>query len=215
LSAQLDGLTVTLFLAALSVLPLIVVTTTAFLKIVIVLLITRNAIGVQQVPPSIAVYGIAMMLTAFVMAPTLQSVANSVSQALQERPQSNWQRTVSQTVEPLRLFMLKYSKREDREEFVERARKLWPPEQAAQAKQDDFFVLVPAFMIAEIQAAFEMGFLISIPFLVVDLIVSNLLLALGMQMVSPMTISLPLKLFLFVAVDGWGKLLRSLLDSYL
>jgi type III secretion protein R len=215
LSAQLDGLTVTLFLAALSVLPLIVVTTTAFLKIVIVLLITRNAIGVQQVPPSIAVYGIAMMLTAFVMAPTLQSVANSVSQALQERPQSNWQRTVSQTVEPLRLFMLKYSKREDREEFVERARKLWPPEQAAQAKQDDFFVLVPAFMIAEIQAAFEMGFLIYIPFLVVDLIVSNLLLALGMQMVSPMTISLPLKLFLFVAVDGWGKLLRSLLDSYL
>lgn len=215
MSAQLDGLTVTLFLAALSVLPLIVVTTTAFLKIVIVLLITRNAIGVQQVPPSIAVYGIAMMLTAFVMAPTLQSVANSVSQALQERPQSNWQRTVSQTVEPLRLFMLKYSKREDREEFVERARKLWPPEQAAQAKQDDFFVLVPAFMIAEIQAAFEMGFLIYIPFLVVDLIVSNLLLALGMQMVSPMTISLPLKLFLFVAVDGWGKLLRSLLDSYL
>jgi len=215
LSAQLDGLTVTLFLAALSVLPLIIVSTTAFLKIVIVLLITRNAIGVQQVPPSIAVYGIAMMLTAFVMAPTLQAVANSVSQALQERPHANWQQTVSHTVEPLRLFMLKHSKLEDREQFVERARKLWPPEHAAQARHDDFFVVVPAFMIAEIQAGFEMGFLIYIPFLVIDLNVSNLLLALGMQMVSPMTISLPLKLFLFVAVDGWGKLLRALLDSYL
>jgi type III secretion protein R len=214
-SPQLDGLTVTLFLAALSVLPLIAVTTTAFLKIVIVLLITRNAIGVQQVPPSIAMYGIAMMMTAFVMAPTLQSVATSVSQAMQERPQPGWQQTASRTVEPLRLFMLKYSKLEDREQFLDRARKLWPPEQAAQAKNDDFFVLVPAFMIAEIQAAFEMGFLIYIPFLVVDLLVSNLLLALGMQMVSPMTISLPLKLFLFVAVEGWGKLLRALLDSYL
>lgn len=215
MSAQLDGLSVTLLLAALSVLPLLIVSTTAFLKIVIVLMITRNAIGVQQVPPSIAVYGIAMMMTAFVMAPTLQTVAGSIGQALQERPQQQWQQTATRTVEPLRQFMLKYSKPEDRDQFLDRARKLWPPEQAADAKSDDFFVLVPAFMISEIQAGFEMGFLIYIPFLVIDLIVSNLLLALGMQMVSPMTISLPLKLFLFVAVDGWGKLLRALLDSYL
>ncbi|WAC75792.1 type III secretion system export apparatus subunit SctR [Roseateles sp. SL47] len=211
----MDGLSVTLLLAALSLLPLLIVSTTAFLKIVIVLMITRNAIGVQQVPPSIAVYGIAMMMTAFVMAPTLQTVAGSITQALQERPQQQWQQTASRTVEPLRQFMLKYAKPEDREQFLDKARKLWPPEQAAQAKSDDFFILVPAFMISEIQAGFEMGFLIYIPFLVIDLIVSNLLLALGMQMVSPMTISLPLKLFLFVAVDGWGKLLRALLDSYL
>jgi type III secretion protein R len=215
LSSQFDGLTVTLLLAALSLLPLLVVSTTAFLKIVIVLLITRNAIGVQQVPPSIAVYGIAMMMAAFVMAPTLHAVTGTVSQTLQERNLADLPRTATRIVEPLRLFMVKYSKVEDRELFLEKARRLWPPEQAATASVDDFFIVVPAFMIAEIQAGFEMGFLIYIPFLVIDLIVSNVLLALGMQMVSPMTVSLPLKLFLFVAVDGWGKLLRALLDSYL
>jgi type III secretion protein R len=215
LNPQTDPLSVTLFLAALSILPLVLVTTTSFLKTVIVLMITRNAIGVQQVPPSMAVYGIAMMLTAFVMAPTFQTMANSVSEATNARTPAPWQQTATRTVEPLRTFMLKYSKPEDREKFLDKAKKLWPAEQAAQARNDDFFVLVPAFMISEIQAGFEMGFLIYIPFLVIDMIVSNLLLALGMQMVSPMTISLPLKLFLFVVVDGWGKLLNAILDSYL
>ncbi|WP_255370053.1 type III secretion system export apparatus subunit SctR [Roseateles sp. YR242] len=215
MTAQFDSLSITLLLAALSLLPLIIVSTTAFLKIVIVLLITRNAIGVQQVPPSIAVYGMAMMMAAFVMAPTLHAMTGAVSQALQERSHGDLTQTVSRTVDPLRTFMLKYSKTEDREVFLDKARRLWPKEQGDRASADDFFIVVPAFMISEIQAGFEMGFLIYIPFLVIDLLVSNVLLALGMQMVSPMTISLPLKLFLFVAVDGWGKLLRALLDSYL
>lgn len=216
MNAPYDSLSITLFLAALSVLPLVLVTTTSFLKIVIVLMITRNAIGVQQVPPSMAIYGIAMMLTAFVMAPTLQSVAGAVGEATSRRGAAvEWQQTAARTVEPLRVFMLKYSKPEDRAAFLEKAKKLWPPEQAAKASDQDFFVLVPAFMVAEIQAGFEMGFLVYIPFLVVDLIVSNLLLALGMQMTSPMTISLPLKIFLFVVVDGWGKLLNAILDTYL
>jgi type III secretion protein R len=184
--------------------------------VVIVLMITRNAIGVQQVPPSMAIYGIAMMVTAFVMAPTLQSVANAVSDAsTQHATAATWQQTTSRAVEPLRVFMLKYSKPEDRVAFLDKAEKLWPPQQAATATDEDFFILVPAFMISEIQAGFEMGFLVYIPFLVVDLIVSNLLLALGMQMTSPMTISLPLKIFLFVVVDGWGKLLNAILDTYI
>lgn len=216
MSTQFDSLSITLFLAALSILPLVLVTTTAFLKVVIVLMITRNAIGVQQVPPSMAIYGIAMMLTAFVMAPTLQSVANAVTEAsTRHASAATWQQTATKAVEPLRIFMHKYSKPEDREAFLEKARKLWPPEQAAKATSEDFFILVPAFMVSEIQAGFEMGFLIYIPFLVIDLIVSNLLLALGMQMTSPITISLPLKIFLFVVVDGWGKLLHAILDTYL
>lgn len=210
-----DSLSVTLLLAALALLPMLLACTTSFLKTAIVLMITRNAIGVQQVPPSIAVYSIAMMMTAYVMAPTLHSMADTVSQAATAKSHEPWTETMGRTVEPLRVFMVKRSKEEDREVFLEKAKKLWPPEHAAKATMNDFFIVVPSFMVSEIQAAFEMGFLIYIPFLVIDLIVSNLLLALGMQMVSPMTISLPLKLFLFVVVDGWSKLLHAILDTYI
>jgi type III secretion protein R len=215
LNNHTDPLTLSLLLAALSLLPLILITTTSFLKTVIVLLITRNAIGVQQVPPSMAIYAIALMLTAYVMAPTLQTMTGPVSEILNGKGSGSWAEAAGRTVEPLRLFMVKRTKTDDRMAFVEKARKLWPAEQASKASEDDFFIVVPAFMISEIQAGFEMGFLVYIPFLVVDLIVSNLLLALGMQMMSPTTISLPLKLFLFVAVDGWGKLLHAILDTYL
>lgn len=215
MNGNADSLSVTVFLAALSLLPLLMITTTSFLKTVIVLMITRNAIGVQQVPPSMAVYAIAMMMTAYVMAPTLQSMANSASEVMNGKSREPWTETAARVVDPLRTFMLKRSKEEDREVFLQKAKKLWPPEQAAKATNHDFLIVVPSFMISEIQAGFEMGFLIYIPFLVIDLIVSNLLLALGMQMVSPLTISLPLKLFLFVVVDGWGKLLHAILDTYL
>ena len=210
-----DSMTVSLLLAALSMLPLILITTTCFLKTVIVLLITRNAIGVQQVPPSMAIYAIALMLTAYVMAPTLQAMTGPISEALDGNSRASWSESASRAVEPLRQFMVKRTKEDDRIGFLDKARKLWPPEQAAKATKDDFFIVVPAFMISEIQAGFEMGFLVYIPFLVIDLIVSNLLLALGMQMMSPVAVSLPLKLFLFVAVEGWGKLLHAILDTYL
>jgi type III secretion protein R len=215
LNPQTDSLSVALFLAALSLLPMLLICTTSFLKTVIVLMITRNAIGVQQVPPSMAIYAIAMMMTAFVMAPTLHSMGDTMSHAMSEKTKEPWTDTAAHVVEPLRAFMLKTSKEMDREAFLAKARKLWPPEQAEKATMNDFFIVVPSFMVSEIKAGFEMGFLIYIPFLVVDLIVSNVLLALGMQMVSPMTISLPLKLFLFVVVDGWGKLLHAILDTYL
>ena len=215
MNSHTDPLTVSLLLAALSLLPLILITTTSFLKTVIVLLITRNAIGVQQVPPSMAIYAIALMLTAYVMAPTLQAMTGPVAEMLDGKNNASWTEAAGRTVEPLRLFMVKRTKEDDRIAFLEKARKLWPPEQASKATKDDFFIVVPAFMISEIQAGFEMGFLVYIPFLVLDLIVSNLLLALGMQMMSPVTVSLPLKLFLFVAVEGWGKLLHAILDTYL
>ncbi len=215
MSGQADPLTVTLLLAALSMLPMLLITTTAFLKTVIVLMITRSAIGVQQVPPSMAVYAIALMLTAYVMAPTLQAMTGPVTELLDGKSKVPWTETAARTVEPLRVFMVERTKEKDRLAFLEKARKLWPPEQADKATKDDFFIVVPAFMISEIQAGFEMGFLIYIPFLVIDLIVSNILLALGMQMMSPITVSLPIKIFFFVVVDGWGKLLHAILDTYI
>lgn len=215
MNGHADPLSTALFLAALSLLPMLLITTTAFLKTVIVLMITRNAIGVQQVPPSMAVYAIALMLTAYVMAPTLQAMTGPATEMLNGKTNAPPSESIARIVEPLRTFMVKRTKEEDRAAFLEKAQKLWPAEQAAKASKEDFFIVVPAFMISEIQAGFEMGFLIYIPFLVIDLIISNLLLALGMQMMSPTTVSLPMKLFLFVVVDGWGKLLNAILDTYI
>jgi type III secretion protein R len=116
--------------------------------------------------------------------------------------------------EPLRSFMLKYSRPDQRELFLESAKKLWPKDVAKQAKADDTLILIPSFVVAELQTGYEIGFLIYIPFVVIDLLVSNLLMALGMQQVSPQTITVPLKLLLFVLIDGWAKLINALALSY-
>ena len=214
---QTDPFSIALFIAGISLLPIVLITTTSFLKTTIVLLIARNAIGVQQVPPGIAMYSIALMMTMYVMAPTLQKMVDAVpaeamSSATVRYPMMP---TVQKALEPLRAFMVKHSRAEQRELFLEKARKLWPPAMSRSATAQDFLVVVPAFMVSEMQAGFEMGFLIYVPFLVIDVLVSNVLMALGMQMMSPMTVSVPLKLFLFVIVDGWGRLLHSILDTYL
>jgi type III secretion protein R len=211
-----DPIGIAIFLAGISLLPLLLIVSTSFLKTVIVLLIVRNALGVQQVPPSMALYAIALALAMFVMAPTFQNIADGVSKIRSHAGAApSLTDSVKPVAEPLRVFMLKYAKEEQREMLLEKARQFWPEQHAKEASSSDFAILVPAFVISEMQAGFYMGFLVFIPFLVIDLIVSNLLLALGMQMVSPMTVSLPLKLFLFVVADGWGKLLHAILNTYL
>ena len=216
MSPNLDPLALAVFVAGVSLLPFILMTTTSFLKIAIVLLITRNAIGVQQVPPGMALYGMAIVLTLYVMAPTFQDITERLNQPRSHASKNQvGMETLADAMEPLRAFMIKNTKEEQRDRFLEKARRFWPEAHARNATNKDFVVLVPAFMVSEIQAGFEMGFLIYIPFVVIDLLVSNLLLALGMQMLSPTTISLPIKLFIFVAIDGWGKLLDSLLNTYL
>jgi type III secretion protein R len=116
--------------------------------------------------------------------------------------------------EPLKSFMLKYSKPEQRDIFLSTAKTMWPKEFAEKANPTDALILIPSFVVSEIQAAFEISFLIYMPFVAIDLLISNLLMALGMQQVSPQTITIPLKLLLFVLVDGWGKLLNALALSY-
>ena len=211
-----DPLLLALFLAGLSLMPMLLVVCTAFLKICIVLMITRNAIGVQQVPPSMALYGIALAATLFVMAP----VGYEISQILKQSPVDlssvqALQDSGLQAVKPLQAFMLRNTAPDVLTHLLDNTARMWPPEMAQQVSRDDLILLVPAFVLSQLQAGFEIGFLIYIPFIVIDLIVSNLLLALGMQMVSPMTISLLLKLLLFVLVSGWTRLLDSLFLSFL
>lgn len=218
LTNQFDVVSFSLLLALLSFIPMVVVTTTSFLKISLVLMVLRNAIGVQQVPPTLAIYGIALAMSVFVMAPTVQQVGQRV---MAIDTASGTQRTtpllehLGDAFTPLRDFMLKTSRPEHRELFLNSAKKLWPKEMAQKATANDALILVPAHVVSELQAGYEIGFLIYIPFVVIDLLISNLLMALGMQQVSPQTITIPLKLLLFTLVDGWAKLLNALALSYL
>jgi type III secretion protein R len=216
MSGQFDVVSFAMLLGMLSLIPFTVVPTTSFLKISMVLLILRNATGVQQVPPTLAIYGISLAMTVFVMAPTVQEVGKRIADI---EPGSRSRSTAmladaKAAFEPLRLFMLKHSRPDQRELFLDSAKKLWPKDVAKDAKSTDALVLIPAFVVSELQTGYEIGFLIYIPFVVIDLLISNLLMALGMQQVSPQTITVPLKLLLFTMVDGWGKLLQALAMSY-
>lgn len=212
----IDPVVLAIFLGALSLMPMLLVVCTAFLKIVIVLMITRNAIGVQQVPPGMAINGIALAATLFIMAPVGYEMAEIVKVSpLDLTSVGALQQTGMEAIKPLRTFMLRNSDPDILTHLLENALRMWPAQMAQEVQREDLILLAPAFVLSQLQAGFEIGFLIYIPFIVIDLIVSNLLLALGMQMVSPMTISLPLKLLLFVMVSGWSRLLDSLFLSYL
>ncbi|MDT7520742.1 type III secretion system export apparatus subunit SctR [Rhodoferax sp. TBRC 17660] len=210
-----DPLSLVVLVAMLSVVPLLMVVGTAFLKISTVMLLVRNALGVQQVPPNVALYGLSLILTLYVMAPVVQDTADRLRS--EKAPLANigaMIRAADVGSEPMRQFLVKFSKPDQRAFFLQATQKMWPPGQAARVRDTDFLILLPAFVVGELTSAFEIGFLLYLPFVVIDLIVSNVLLALGMMMVSPSTISLPLKLFLFVMVDGWTRLLHGLVLSY-
>lgn len=166
-----------------------------------------------------AIYGIALALSIFVMAPTVQEVGKRALAVDSSHPAAARTTPLLQRAqdafEPMRAFMLKVSKPDQREMFLASAKKLWPKEASKDAQASDALILIPAFVVSELQTGYEIGFLIYIPFVVIDLLISNLLMALGMQQVSPQTITIPLKLLLFTLVDGWAKLLNALAMSYL
>lgn len=205
-------------LAGLSLIPILVVSCTSFLKIAIVLLIVRSAMGVQQVPPNIALYSIALVATIFVMAPVLQPIGTWMNAAdfpnQLHSSSGGLSRLVEQVSGPLRDFMIKHTRPALQEMLHEAAIKLWPPEMQLQITKTHWLLVVPSFVLSELQSAFEIGFLIYLPFVAIDLLISNVLLALGMQMVSPMVITTPLKLLLFITINGWANLLNKLLLSY-
>ncbi|WP_207004415.1 type III secretion system export apparatus subunit SctR [Trinickia mobilis] len=215
-----DPVALALLLGALALLPLAVAMTTSFLKISVVLVLVRNALGVQQAPPTIALNGIALAMTLFIMAPVAQDCFARYERIAAAPAGIELRGTVAEVqrlapvLDPLREFLFRNSRGDERRLFVDAASRAWPPERARAIGERDWPVLIPAFVVSELLAAFEIGFLLAVPFVVIDLLVSNLLLALGMQMVSPMMLSLPLKILLFVILDGWGRLLHALVLSY-
>jgi flagellar biosynthetic protein FliP len=196
-------------LTVLSLAPSILVMMTSFTRIVVVLSLLRTALGTQTAPPNSVIVSLALFLTAFVMGPALQQAYD-----LGLRPLANNEITLEQAFDrasgPLRAFMQKNVREKDLKLFVDMSGEAAP----ASPEEVSLRVLVPAFMISELKRAFEIGFLLFLPFLVIDLVVASVLMSMGMMMLPPVVVSLPFKLIFFVLVDGWSLVAGSLIQSY-
>ena len=201
-------------LAALSLVPFIAIMGTSYLKLVVVFNILRNATGLQQVPPNMALNALAIILTLYIMAPIGFDVYETLHDKEITFDDLSWVDTFDEAAAPYRQFLIKHTSSAQRGFFLKSARKLWPQKYQDQLTGDSMLILLPSFCITELTRAFQIGFLLYLPFIVIDLIISNILLAMGMMMVSPMTISLPFKLLLFVLLNGWTRLIHSLVLSY-
>ena len=211
-------------LSLFALMPFIIMNLTSFLKIVVVLSLLRTALGVQQAPPNQIINGVAFMLTLYVMYPTMlkmydisQDTINSLhspeSITSPESPRYIFE-IANKTKEPLREFLKKNSLTKHQILFYRISYKVLPEQHKPDLKPDDFIILVPAYITSQLKDAFEIGVLIYIPFFVIDLVTSNILLAMGMMMLSPVTISMPLKLFLLVMLDGWTLLIEGLVNTF-
>ncbi|MCU1378354.1 MAG: flagellar biosynthetic protein FliP [Acidimicrobiales bacterium] len=204
-----QGVLVIILLTLLSVAPALIVMTTSFTRIIIVLSLTRNALGLQGIPPNQVLVGLALFLSLFVMAPTLKDIND---QALQ--PMLNGDKTQTEAwdaaVVPMRTFMLGQTKPKELAMFVSASGEQRPETE----KNVSLTTLLPAFILSELKTAFVIGFVIFVPFLIIDIAVSSTLMSMGMMMLPPVVVSLPFKLLLFVMVDGWGLVVRSLIKSF-
>ena len=202
-------------LAVMSLLPFAVLMLTSFSKIAVVLSLARSAMGTQQAPPTLVLTGLAAVLSGHIMAPVMERMYDA-GQAVYEDMGSGARilEAAGKVTEPLRAFLVKHGSPEERARLVDLARELRPPEEAEQVHEENLFVVIPAFVLTELKEAFQIGFLVFLPFLVLDMVVANVLLALGMQSLSPSQVSLPFKILLFVAVDGWSLLARGLILGY-
>ncbi len=198
-----------LFFTALSFLPAILLMMTGFTRIVIVLSLLRQAIGTQSAPPNQVVIGLSLFLTLFVMGPTLDRVYEDAYVPYTTNAIS-FEEAASKAEAPMREFMLKQTRQSDFALFSRLARL----DASVTAETAPFRVLVPAFVTSELKSAFQIGFMIFIPFLVIDMVVSSILMSLGMMMLSPVLVALPFKLMLFVLADGWNLLIGSLAASF-
>jgi type III secretion protein R len=197
------------------VVPLLAVVVTSFLKITVVLGLLRNAIGVQQVPNNMVINGIAIIISSYIMAP----VGMEAMDAMRAKPATGsapqrFADALDAAHEPYRNFLQKHAHEKERQFFLRSAATIWPPERAKALKETDLIVLAPAFTLSELSEAFRVGFLLYMAFVVVDLIIANVLLALGLSQLSPTNISIPFKLLLFVVMDGWSVLVHGLVLTY-
>ena len=211
-------------LAAMAMLPFVVMLGTSFVKLVVVMSLLRNALGTQQIPPNTVITGLAIILTIYVMSPIGHQVYDAAGKIIN---QGTNQPLLSQTSvdllvkagdagkEPIRNFLIKHAAPAERQLFFNLSKKLEPnPEVRDKIGENDFLNILPAFAISELSASFKIGFVIFLPFLVIDIVIANILLSLGMFQISPVTISLPFKLLLFVLVDGWHVIVKGLILGY-
>ena len=203
------SVSVILAVTLLSLLPAIVLTTTSFTKILVVLSLTRNALGLQQTPPNQVLAGLALFLSLFIMSPVLSQVNSDGVQPYMDGSKTSAQ-AWTDGVQPLKDFMLDNTDDSELELLTNVAKRDLPKDR----KDVGLDTLVPAFVLSELKDAFIIGFIVFLPFLVIDIVVSGALMALGMMMMPPVMVSLPFKLLLFVLVDGWGLLIKSLIASY-
>jgi type III secretion protein R len=211
-----------IILAALAIAPFALIMLTSFVKISVVLAILRNALGTQQVPPNQVVTGISLVLTIFIMAPVVEKMYSEAGQIgdteaiFSEASVRTVLEAAKRGREPLREFLKQHAHERDRKMYYDLARKIAQrngndPETIA---VEDFRIVIPSFVTSQLTEAFTVGFLLFLPFLIIDMVVSNILQAMGMFMLSPLAISMPFKLLLFVLVDGWVLLTRQLVLDY-
>lgn len=209
-------------LVFLALLPFIVMLLTSFLKMVITLALLRSALGVQQTPPNQVINGVALILTLYVMYPTGLEMYERSKHLLDKAPTELFSANsaaftiaiIDVAKEPLRDFLVRNSKKANLQGFLKVAQKSFPESVRGALTETDFIIVIPSFITTQIRAAFEIGVLIYLPFFVIDLVTSNILLAMQMMMLSPLSISLPLKLLLIVMIDGWTILLEGLVLSF-
>ncbi len=217
LTVDLDGgkdapnraVVVVLLLTVMSIAPALLILCTSFTRIVIVLSLTRNALGVQAIPPNQVIVGLSLFLSMFIMGPTLSQMNETALQPFL-KGEIGYEQAYEVGQEPLRTFMLAEVKEKELALFVKAA----GDERPKRPEDVSMTALVPAYVLSEIKTAFIIGFLVFIPFLVIDIVVSSSLMSMGMMMLPPVLISLPFKLLLFVMVDGWALIVRALLASY-
>lgn len=198
-----------ILLTVLSLAPSILILMTSFARIVIVLSFTRTALATNQMPPNQVIIGLALFLTFFIMAPTFQQVNDQALQPLFDK-EIGLDEAYERASLPFKEFMAKHTRQKDLELFIEYNQ----AERPASIEDIPLTMLVPAYALSEIKTAFQMGFMIFIPFLVIDMIVASVLMSMGMMMLPPVMISLPFKILLFILVDGWYLIIKSLLQSF-
>lgn len=201
---------------AIGLVPFAAMMVTSYTKIVVVLGLLRQALGVQQVPPNIVLNGLATIVTAFIMAPLAMDTMDAVQRQGIENSSGTKQVQVvlDAAREPIRAFLEKHADPRQRAFFVKSAAAVWPPERARDVTDRDLMVLAPSFTLTELTKAFKIGFMLYLAFVVIDLVIANVLLALGLSQVSPTQVAIPFKLLLFVALDGWSVLMHGLVMTY-
>lgn len=199
-----------IMLTVITLLPSFIVMMTSFTRIIVVLGFMRNALGTQQAPPNQVLVGLALFLTVFIMAPTYNKLNNDALKPFMENKITQEQ-AIEKGSKPIREFMLKQTRKKDLELFVEVSK---TDKKNLTEQNVPLYVVVPAFVISELKTAFKIGFLLYIPFLIIDIVVASVLMSMGMFMLPPVMISLPFKILLFVMVDGWYLLVKALIMSY-